>query len=198
MTAMWMVVTPTEVLTPERITNARRQLCSKIRRMNPPVALIRSAVNNWISQWRRNDVIRRHMLLLHWFPLQLSAGASDDFITSVHRVCVGGDDEAHIDILDDQLVALREIKEGEDLATVWRALSENELTAFFTTLSFNNTKYETNIVKAMFCMVETTTKTSFSDQWLQSRWSNIQADNPLLMEVDAVEKEVLGLYENFF
>lgn len=198
MTAMWMVVSPDLPMTIERIENARRQLCSKIRRLTPPVTLIRSALASWVSNWRRRDIINRHALLLHWFPIQLSNGATAEFIQSINQVCVGGEDEGYVEISDELALTLRELRDGENLAQLWRSLTEQEVTAFFVTLSFNNSKYEIDLVKAMFCMVSTTTKSSFSDQWLQSRWANIQQDNPLLMETDAIDRDIMSLYDNFF
>lgn len=69
---------------------------------------------------------------------------------------------------------------------------------FFTVLSTANKTTELDYIKAVFTLVSTISKSTFTDAWINSRWNALVTDVQELDDSDQIPSQVLIQYERVF
>lgn len=196
--AMWTIPQDTK-FDQTTIDRARAKIISIVKTRHPPQSLIKQALKGWVQCLQVNDSETRHRTLSHLFPGKLSTGWNSRISALLKQNCYIGDEHVEFPIpTNEDLNDLLSPKIESDIANIWPTLSDRSIVSFFHTLGSNTPNIDCTFIAAMFTMTATISKTSFTDQWITSRWNNLKEEVPQLSERDAVSRVMLENFERIF
>lgn len=201
LTALWIHPANT-IFTPVLRHTARTFILRMIASTPPTAGQLTKTIRQYIRVINTGRLDYIHQCCAHLFPLELlPEGVDKGLIDRLRDFCYDRDllDSARVDaITAEESMAMIAPSQNDVIRTVWINMTEAQVIAYFSVMASESTTFENEYIRAMFTFIATIGKTSFTENWVTSRWDTLVIDCPTLQEVERVDVQTLVQYSNIF